>query len=83
MTVSYSEGDSALLLEHFGKAKAMADWLIARRTESLQYGPDDPRYCVTPGVDEGDDFKVQYRHQSPQSHWYWYSSLAEAYRAFI
>eukprot|EP01052_Picozoa_sp_SAG31_P050147 SAG31_NODE_11317_length_1038_cov_1.950159_2_plen_126_part_00 len=32
---------------------------------------------------EGDDFKVQYRHQSPQSHWYWYSSLAEAYRAFI
>lgn len=29
-------GDDELLLKHFAKAKAMADWLIARRTESLQ-----------------------------------------------
>ena len=38
------------------------------------------RHGIIPGVDEGDDFKVQYRHQSPQSHWY--ASNAEAYRAF-
>ena len=72
----YSRGDDELLLKHFAKAKAMADWLIARRDESLQYRPDDPRYGIPPGVDEGDDFKVQYRHQSNQSHWY--ASLAEA-----
>eukprot|EP01051_Picozoa_sp_SAG22_P006147 SAG22_NODE_392_length_11210_cov_3.879669_8_plen_1389_part_00 len=77
---SYSGGDAELLLKHFAKAKTMADWLIARRAESLQYGPADPRYGVPPGVDEGDDFKVQNMHQSPQSHWY--PSLAEAYRAF-
>lgn len=46
----------------------------------MQYGPEDPRRGVLPGVDEGDDFKVQNIHQTPQSHWY--SSIAEAYRAF-
>ena len=80
---SYAGGDGAaagLLLAHFEKAKAMASWLMARRTASLQYGPDDPRHGIPPGTDEGDDFKVQYTHQTPQSHWY--ASAAEAYRAF-
>ena len=31
-------------------------------------------------MDEGDDFKVQYVHQTNESHWY--ASTAEAYRAF-
>jgi hypothetical protein len=80
---SYSGGDGAaagLLLTHFDKAKAMAGWLMARRTASLRYGPDEPRHGIPPGTDEGDDFKVQYTHQTPQSHWY--ASAAEAYRAF-
>ena len=77
---SYSGGDDALLLRHFEKAKAMAEWLIARRETTLSYGAADPRYGMMPGVDEGDDFKVQYLHQTPQSHWY--SAVAEAYRAF-
>jgi hypothetical protein len=77
---SYSDGDDALLLEHFDKAKALADLLIARRTTSLQYGPDDPRYGMMPGGDEGDDFKVIFLHQTQAVHWY--SSVAEAYRAF-
>jgi len=75
-----SEHASAPLLKHFQKAKTMADWLIARRAESLQYPETDPRYGIPPGTDEGDDFKVQYLHQTPQSHWY--ASIGEMYRAF-
>ena len=66
---SYSGGDASLPLAHFDKAKALAEWLIARRNESLRYATSDPRYGIPPGVDEGDDFKVQYVHQTPQSHW--------------
>jgi hypothetical protein len=41
---SYSDGDNAFLLEHFARAKALADWLIARRQTSLRdFGPEDPR----------------------------------------
>ena len=76
-----SAGDAALLLRHFDKAKAMADWLMARRNAStLAFDPADPRHGILPGTDEGDDYKVQYAHQSPQSHWY--AANAEAYRAF-
>ena len=77
---SYSGSDDTLMLECFAKAKAMGDWLVARRTASLQYAEADPRHGILPGIDEGDDFRVQYTHQSNQSHWY--SSVAEAYRAF-
>ena len=54
---SYS-GDESLLLSHFPKAQALAEWLIARRTASLEYASDDPRYGIPAGIDEGDDFKV-------------------------
>jgi hypothetical protein len=79
---SYSGGRTgdALLLKHFQKARTMAEWLMARRLESLHWPADDPRYGIPPGTDEGDDFKVQYLHQTPQSHWY--ASIAEMYRAF-
>jgi hypothetical protein len=76
---SYS-GDDAFLLTHFAKAKALADWLTARRATSLGYGRDDPRYGMIPGLDEGDNFVHVYFHSQPQSHWY--SAAAEAYRAF-
>ena len=78
---SYTGGtDDALLLAHFGRAKAMADWLVARRTASLQYESDDPRHGILGGQDEGDNFKTQYKHNQPVSHFY--SANAEVYRAF-
>ena len=42
----YSEagpGTDAFLLRHFTRAKAIADWLIARRDVTLQWGSEDPR----------------------------------------
>ena len=64
---SYSGGNATLPLAHFDKARALAEWLMARRNASLRYEKSDPRYGIPPGVDEGDDFKVQYLHQTPQS----------------
>ena len=77
---SYSGGDATFLLQHFDKAKALADWLTARRATSLCFGADDPRYGMIPGLDEGDNFVHVYYHQQNQSHWY--SAAAETYRAF-
>ena len=37
-------GDAALLLELFPKAQGIAGWLIGRRSLSLGYERDDPRY---------------------------------------
>ena len=70
----------SLLLAHFNKAQTMAVWLMARRNTSLLHDTNDPRFGIIPGTDEGDDFKYQYEHQAPTSHWY--ASNAEAYRAF-
>ena len=62
---SYS-GDDATLLRHFAKAKALADWLRARRETSLaEFTPDDPRYGLIAGLDEGDSFVHVYFHQGP------------------
>ena len=79
---SYSGGDAALLLKHFDKAQAMAEWLMARREVSLQFGEEDPRHGIPGGTDEGDDYKVNYRHQLPTNQTHWYPAAAEAYRAF-
>ena len=77
---SYSGGDDTLLLQHFDKAKAIADWLIARRSLTLTRPISDPRYGMMAGNEEGDEF-VHYRyHQANYSHWY--SAVAETYRAF-
>lgn len=54
---SYSADDS-LLLDVFDRARAMGEWLLARRGESLRWGESDPRYGIPPGTDEGDDFKA-------------------------
>ena len=80
---SYSDDKAdaaAFLLTHYPRAKAMADWLIARRASSLEYGTDDPRYGIPPGLDEGDNYKTQILHATPAIHFY--SAAAEAYRAF-
>jgi hypothetical protein len=43
---SYS-ADDAFMLKHFGRAKALADWLSARRAASLrEFGAEDPRCLV-------------------------------------
>ena len=46
---SYSR-DAALLLAHYPKAKALADWLIARRATSLAFPADDPTPAVLTGT---------------------------------
>ena len=53
---SHSGGDVAFVLRHFAKAKALAEWLLARRATSLRLPADDPRYGMLPGLDEGDNF---------------------------
>lgn len=80
---SYS-GDDATLLKYFAKAKALADWLKARRETSLRaFAKDDPRYGLIAGLDEGDSFVHVYFHQGPYQTQHWYSHIAEAYRAFV
>lgn len=59
-------GDDAMLLKHFAKAKALAEWLMARRATALQqFGPEDPRHGLIAGLDEGDSFVHVYFHQGP------------------
>jgi len=75
---SYS-GDSALLLKHFDRARAVAEWLLYRRSLSLEHSPDDPRYGIPPGDDEADNYHNVMFHNRPILHFY--SSAAELYRA--
>ena len=72
--------DAALLVTHFPKAKGIADWLKARRAMSLSYPKSDARYGMLPGSDEADNYAALYYHQGSQLHFF--SSTAEAYRAF-
>ena len=41
---SYDICDAEFLLRHFEKAKGVAGWLIGRRSLSLGYDRNDPRY---------------------------------------
>ena len=53
----YMTGDDALLLTHWPKIKALADWLLWRWQASVRdYPLGDPRYGIPPGLDEGDGF---------------------------
>ena len=49
-------GDDALLLGHFGKARALAELLLYRYSQSLAYPPGDARFGIPGGGDEGDGF---------------------------
>ena len=54
-------GDTTFMLGHFRKAKALADMLKWRWTASItDFTPDDPRYGIPPGLDEGDGFIAFY-----------------------
>ena len=77
---SYS-GDTAFMLGHFQKAKAVADFLAMRRSLTLGYPVDDPRYGLLPGDDEADNYNRLYFHQDTSLHFY--SSIAEFYRACV
>ena len=49
----YSGGGNdsgAFLLEHFGKAKGVADWLQGRRAMSLTFPATDPRHGIPQGT---------------------------------
>ena len=78
---AYSGGDSAFLLRHFAKARAVAEWLLHRRSQSLEHPEDDPRHGIPPGDDEADNFNRLYFHKFPILHFY--SSAAELYRACV
>ena len=74
----FCSGDDATLLKYFAKAKALADWLKARRETSLRdFTKDDPRYGLIAGLDEGDSFVHVYFHQGPYQTQHWYSHIAE------
>lgn len=49
-------GDTALLIQHFEKAKALAEWLLNRHALSLVHPEDDPRHGIPAGNDEGDTY---------------------------
>ena len=57
LLVDYT-GDAALMLQHFHKARAHAQWLLYRFEQSLTNYPDpsDPRHGIIAGGDEGDTF---------------------------
>lgn len=75
---SYSEGDrsshdpvNVFMLSHFAKAKAVAEFLAARRTTSLVYPESDPRHGMIAGLDEGDTFTHMRYHQDPKGSIHW------------
>jgi hypothetical protein len=76
---SYNKHDTAFLLQHFERAKAVAEFLTMRRSLTLGYPRDDPRYGLLPGDDEADNYNRLYFHQKPSLHFF--ASTAEFYRA--
>ena len=52
---SYS-ADAELLLKHFEKARALANWLLYRRKIALAFDTDDPRFGIPLGDDEADSY---------------------------
>ena len=76
----YSGGDDTLLLQHFDKAKALADWLLYRRSRSLNFSTTDPRYGIPQGDAEAENYPEIMLHGKKPLHFL--SSAAEMYRAF-
>lgn len=71
--------DDALLIEHFAKAQGVAEWLAGRRSATLHYGKDDPRYGIPGGNDGVVNTEELMNHVAEPLHWY--ASAAELYRA--
>jgi hypothetical protein len=77
---SYSSGADEFMLQHFDKAKALATWLMYRRSLSLSYSQSDPRYGIPQGDAEAENARVVMDHTRQPLHFL--SSAAEMYRAF-
>ena len=75
-------GDSALLLAHFGKAKALGQWLLYRYQASLKWPEGDPRRGIVEGGDEGDGFPAYYEGYGDMTLQHMYSCAANVYRGF-
>ena len=75
--------DASFMLQHFDKARALADLLMARHAASLQYGQDDPRYGIPMGEDEAlhADISLGELMLNEAQPRHWYASAAEFYRA--
>ena len=72
-------GDAAFMLGHFRKAKALAEWLVWRWKASItDFTPDDPRYGIPPGLDEGDGFIAIFAGH-PGSHGGYANQLSHGY----
>ena len=76
-------GDDTLMLEHFHKARALAEWLLYRYNRSVQLFPaTDPRHGIIAGGDEGDTFVGYYETYGNTPLQHQYSCTANAYRGF-
>ena len=77
--------DESLLLRHFPKARAHAQWLLYRFERSLERYPDptDPRHGIISGGDEGDTFIGFYETYGKEPLDHKYSNHANVYRGFL
>lgn len=75
-------GDTDLLLTHFDKIKALAEWLLYRYETSLKNFPDaaDPRHGIVEGGDEGDGFVAHYEKYGSTPLQHMYACAANTYR---
>lgn len=82
--VSYT-GDATLMLRHFGRARALAEWLLYRFERALATFPDpaDPRHGIVAGGDEGDTFVGFYETYGKMPLGHRYSCHANVYRGFV
>ena len=76
-------GDEALMLQHFGKARALARWLLYRYELSLQWPDGDPRRGIVAGGDEGDGFVAFYESYGDMTLEHKYSCASNTYRGFV
>ena len=80
--VSYT-GDDALLVTHFDKIRAVAEWLLYRWKMALDaYAPSDPRHGIIAGGDEGDTYIYFFETHGKTPLGHKYSCHANVYRGF-
>ena len=74
-------GDSELILRHFGKVRALGQWLLYRYESSLHWPVGDPRRGIVAGGDEGDSFPGYY--ETPFLVEHKYSCTSNVWRGFV
>lgn len=72
------------MVEHFAKARSLAEWLEYRYNMSRSsYPATDPRHGITAGGDEGDGFVGYYESYGATPLQHQYSCAANVYRGFL